>query len=152
MVGIVLPAGKPHTGIEEVKILRKPDDEIVNNSAAMQDDDDIQLSVAANEVWYFKLFNLFRSSFGAAIKFGWSVPAGTTMLWVAPRHLGETALTEGQLDIETGSGFTEILVHHGIIKVGETAGTVKLQWAQQTAEDYDTKLYENTHMICWRVV
>jgi len=142
------------SGYKEIKVIRKSADETVNNSAAMQNDDELVLPVVASEVWYFELFVLFRSSTGADIKFGFSVPSGATMKWHSQAlwygvGVGSTPGTPNEATdsyARGGAGATTTtgFMIWGIIVVSTTAGNVNLQWAQNTAESSDTKVLANS--------
>lgn len=128
-------------------------DEMVNNSATLQDDDELALPVAADEVWSFELILFFKSSATADLKIGWSVPAGASMLWQELDALSVAALIEsGTLLVDgLGASTTAITVIRGVIVVGSAGGFVQLQWAQNSAEVSDTVIEANSHLIGTRL-
>jgi len=136
----------------DVQIVLKAADETVTNSATVQSDDHLLFTAAANAK-YLVEFKLFLSqnanSTAADFKFGFALPASAS--WSGGDSLpdltvGTTAVGDGNwtallaasaavracgLDGNTGNitglSFTVLIVTAG------TAGTVTLQWAQNTA-------------------
>lgn len=124
-------------------LVRKTSDEVVNNSTALQNDDELLLPVGANELWYFMLLLKYNTSEVAGLKIGWSVPTGTTMLWGIIGTNAEQTET-GSLVIR-GVGADRIYAKiHGLIVAGTTAGNIQNQWAQAVAEESDTKVLTNS--------
>lgn len=142
-----------HTGITEVEILRKTSEEIVNNSSTLQDDDDIQLTVSADEIWYWMLYLRVNSASNADIKFKWDI-ANADIYWNSPTGIG----------VEKTEDTTEVLATTGVNQSGQYFGTamnymdgstdttMKLQWAQNTARVSDTKVLADTYLTAWRVL
>src|SRR5690606_26427777 len=58
----------------------KTEDETVNNSATLQDDDDLSFAIGANEVWAVEIYVQVNSSSSADFKYALSVPSGATLL------------------------------------------------------------------------
>lgn len=138
------------------KVVRKTADETVNNSVTLQNDDELLLAMAANEIWEFRLYLIVDSSAVADFKIGWAVPAGCTLKWAANQF--DTTLNNvvrmAQVESETqgiGSpGVTRhdlIAVVHGLAINGANAGNLQLQWAQNTAEASNTVLKANSCLI-----
>lgn len=121
-------------------------DEIVNNSTTFQNDDALTFAVLANENWSGLLLLRFNSSTVADLKWQFSVPAGCS---VAGRGIGDLSSPSNETDL-TGlqtlatGGSDQLLVYVIHIRVGATAGTVVVQWAQNTAEVSDTKMLEGS--------
>lgn len=136
----------------DVQIVLKAADETVTNSATVQSDDHLLFTAAANAKYLveFKLFvSQNANAVGADFKFGFSLPAsaswsggdGLPDLTVGATAAGDgnwTALlsasaaaracgVDGNAGNITGLSFSVLIVTAG------TAGTVTLQWAQNTA-------------------
>lgn len=148
-------------------LARKSVDETVNNSAALQNDDHLFFSVAANEVWFVQAWLVIDSGATPDIKFGWTLPAAATMRWgfiggdqatgtVPGWHwsagVGTVLATTGTLT-QAGSGAGSAIgtAFAGIAAIGGTAGTVQLQWAQNTANVSDTKVLMNSALVGCRL-
>lgn len=118
----------------------KPSDQVVTNSDVLQDDDDLHFDVEANVTYFFTMTLIALQETGASNDFllGWTVPAGTTMLWKSfPRGEAEPAHTESDTDMNLYGDPATIEQYRGYVFVGGTPGTVQLQWAQNGAEDFD---------------
>ena len=138
-------------GIRAVKTA----DEVVNNSVVLQDDDDLEFAVGANERWAFMIV-LDKDVLAASdFKYGFSTPAGTTGgHWTIERrnNIGSTVTDIGATAIiltawaDVGWG----MLIHGSIETAN-AGTVTFQWAQNAAVAEDTKVNEHSYLIAWRL-
>lgn len=118
--------------------VRKPSDETVINSAALQDDDHLFLSVAANAVYELRLRLYINADSAGDFKCGWSVPAGTTMRWTAVDvRVGTTdgRLTESDVMplVTTGPTTPQSQTIEGSVVTSSSAGTLRLRWAQNGA-------------------
>jgi hypothetical protein len=130
----------------------KTADETVNNSETLQDDDHLQLTVLANEVWGFHLVIHSDSHSSADIRLGWTVPSGCTINWHGlDQHAN--ALNESGTDLISGGGLGTVRQdsYGGTIIVAGTGGTVKVQWAQNSAMANDAKLLKGCFMIAWKL-
>jgi hypothetical protein len=150
-------------------IVRKLADETVNNSAVLQDDDHLLLPVVANARYIFEIQLLLSSPNGTADwKFGWTFPTGTTMFWGAQVvGTGSTTLVQFGAAFDSqapttlwdqatvaaigGAAITGGFHARGVIRAGGTAGNVKLQWAQNTANASDSKLLADSVLIAHRI-
>jgi hypothetical protein len=140
--------------------IRKPADEIVNNSAVYQNDNDFFFSVAANEVWAFQLGMRVTSNTTADIKFQWTVPSGMTGRWWGLYQNGDGTLVVSAktADLITSpftipwGGVSEGFINwSGTAVNSSTAGTLQLQWAQGTATVVDTKIMQDSFLQAQRV-
>lgn len=133
----------------------KTADETVNNSSTVQDDDHLSFAIGANEMWFFDLFLKVNSpSVNSDLKLAFSLPAGGSVIYhynsgyggVAvggtPNALVSTGLSVGGLAGDWGLGLL------GWITNGSTAGTGKLQWAQNTPTAENTVLKKGS---IWRL-
>ncbi len=150
-------------------VVRKTADETVNNSNTLQNDDELIITVPANQILEFESFVIFSGS-GAScdIKFKWNVSTGITMwwnslyggtgtptldgLWGMDVAVATTAANIAQLLAETDTitrgchavGERQAIVMKGIIMGGTADGTATLQWAQNTALAADTVVHANS--------
>ncbi len=122
---------------------RKSSDESVASSTTLQDDNDLALTVAASEVWEFRLHIIYTAAAAADIKFAWTFPTGGVM---AASGVGlsstdvfshypyyfttspTSALTYGGADATIRDFSVE-----GTFTNSTTPGTLQLQWAQQAS-------------------
>lgn len=141
-----------HAGLTWV---RKTADETVSNSTTLQNDDHLLLAVAANEIWEIILVmrNLSKTAPDSAdLKYAWTVPAAGAIkgqkidLLNAEEYDATAALT-----ITSTAGNDEVHIRYFIYIGGGNAGNVQLQWAQNTARVFDSKVYANSFLICYQL-
>lgn len=124
---------------------RKTANETVNNSAVLQNDDELSWAVVASGVYRLELHLIYDTGTTPDLKIGWTFPAGLTMVWggIYADTAGAVALVSGNIQTTAqsigGAGAAAIRGAHfwGIVTVS-TAGTLQLQWAQDTANATDT--------------
>lgn len=144
------------TGVTKVEAIRKATTETVNNSTALQDDNELTIAIAANETIYFDMTIAFNSSTVADFKLDIAGPAGVAGQWIYVT--GSANSTDSPWNPLGGSGAPvnglgtdKSIIVRGIARNGATAGNVRLQWAQNTAEVSDTKVLADSFVIVWRV-
>jgi hypothetical protein len=145
--------------ITEYRLLQliKTADEIVNNSAVLQDDDHLTLYMGANETWLIELKLFYESSTTADLQIAFSVPTDATL---KGRMVGSELAAGTYTDdftnarIYNGAGATveSMVTGNFIYRGGANAGYLTLQWAQNTAEASDTKVLAGSMMILRRIV
>lgn len=139
-------------------IVRKTVDESVASSITFQNDDALLMALAANEVWKTEL-NLYVTGNGTAdFKMCYTFPAGCSVIYYtstinasAGFTVWQDAATSGTLILtadllNTGSSY---IVLHALVINGGTAGTLQLQWAQNTSNATPTIVKANSTL--WAV-
>jgi hypothetical protein len=143
------------------EIIRKASAETVNNSTTLINDADLKVRLDANET--VSALASIRYSSGATpdIKFTFTVPAGASIMWSGTNGgRWNTSGTWVAMDHIISSGTTLALfgsggqrwVHFWVDVInGATPGNLQLQWAQQTADASDTKVYDRSTLMVWRL-
>ncbi len=127
-----------------MSLIVKSADESVTNSTTLQDDDELFFPVGANEKWQFEGVLLVSSDSSADFKLTFIGPTGAVgSFGVEAGNAGGTSTkfasggTLGSsVTVSTVSGTgtpTTVIRYWGGISNGGTAGSLKLQWAQNTA-------------------
>jgi hypothetical protein len=138
----------------------KPIDETVNASVTMQDDDDLQWPMSvAGATYRFECRLSYASSTTADLKLQWSVPAGAGMAYqamglstaLAYQNLSSVAATNVITFGGNGTGTALCAWLNGIVTVGGTTGTMKLQWAQNTSDATNTRMLAASYGTLWRL-
>lgn len=146
--------------LPDVIVVRKSATETVNNSAVIQNDDELFALLAANAVYVMELTVITESAANADIQFGWGYPVNATVAWgggiVAADGITsavkdnltrtDTVACEGQ-----GAADLRTFKFFGTINVGNTAGTLQLKWAQGTAQASDTKVHADSSLILRKI-
>ncbi len=143
--------------------VRKTADETVTSSAALQDDDHLVISVAANEVWRVELVAFYEGVDAEDIAFGWSFPAGAAGTWGG--HGLALAATSNTSDLlakatplasplNAGGGGAGVIVMASfflLLRVSSTGGTLRLQWAQRVSGGTGSILKADSYIYAVRV-
>lgn len=140
--------------IHLTQVIRKTADETVNNSTALQNDDELLLPILANEIWEFEVLIIAESSAAADIKTAITVPAGATLKSIGiGRDQANATITASSTAAWTAENINGIItILKGIVINGANAGNVTLQWAQQAAEVSDTKVLTNSCILAHRLI
>lgn len=127
--------------------------ETVNNTATLQNDDDLFLTVAASTRYDFELFIVYNSGTTPDLKLGWTLPTGATNRymyqffdgtnWVAAA--GGTAVPTAGVALG-GFGADLPARFKGTLNISTTAGTMQIQWAQNTANASNTSILSGSEL------
>jgi hypothetical protein len=133
------------------------------STTTLADDPDLQLPVLANAIYEYHGQCRYDGDAAADIKVAHVGPSGATMSY---HNVAQTVTAAAQTDIQTqaamnittaysfgcrGAGSLFVLDFHGILVIGGTAGTFKLQFAQNTSSGTATNLFANSFMRLTRV-
>lgn len=142
--------------IRSTKWIYKAADEIINGSAALQDDDHLTTSLAASAKYAIRLV-LFVSAANATpgIEFRFNGSVGSSSIrYAVMTDGGAPVLMSSFGGATTGAisltATTHVVVIDGTIETS-TAGTFTLQWAQSVGHASDTKVLENSYMQLMRL-
>jgi hypothetical protein len=137
-------------------IARKTANESVTSSTALQDDDHLFFTIAANEVWLLEYRILGVTPAAADYSLAFSVPTGcTTYRGASTWTQGGTLINYSQTDT-TGGADRLPVSYDGIDADGDyiiipvaavnggTGGTFMLRWAQQTSNATPTTFRTNS--------
>lgn len=144
----------------------KAADETVNNSATLQNDDDLHFAIGKDEIGYTEtwefvgiVFVTTASSGTPDIKVAFTVPVGSTLLWFGQGW--NSAISAITSTVQTSSGSSQVLgvsntgnlpiVVRGIVTTVDISGTLQLQWAQNTATAENTKVIAGSYLKATRI-
>lgn len=118
---------------------------------------DLVVDVEANAMYLGELVLYYNAHATPDIKFGLTVPSGTTGTWGGTGYdFTSTLLAFGPLNITTALGFGGMGATDkpAILKVslttGSTAGEVRVQFAQSTSDGNNSTLLAGSSMKFWR--
>ena len=145
-------------------IVRKPSDETISSNAVLQDDNDLLMSVGASEVWQFSFNIIYSSNVTADLKFAFTQPAagkisgsgvafGPTLATIMTNINGDTGSPTAN-NILGGAAVATPIFHtfNGIWTGGGTAGTLRLQWAQNASDAGNTTVHANSTLWAVKLV
>ncbi|MBA7625507.1 hypothetical protein ES703_32937 [subsurface metagenome] len=142
------------TGLHGLTKLIKPDDQIVNNSEILVNDEDLLLPVGANDIWFLWVqLRHISATATPSLDYAFTVPGGGAIeisaFWhVASRDLPADGTNERDTDCQNTEQITNF---YGLYIGGGNAGNLQLQWAQHTATVENTIMKENAYMVCLRL-
>ena len=149
-----------YSGASREAFVRKTADETVNNSIALQNDDDLKFAVAAGETWEFEVVALVTSAAAAGLTFDFAIPAASTFgrkqyeLWddTTIRAQGSDALEDDSVYAGAVAALaSDELIIRGVFVNGVNAGTVQLRWAQTVADASNTQFLIGSYLKARRL-
>jgi len=144
-----------------ISIVKKPSNQVVNNSTTLQDDTALSLQLGPSETVYFEAAIRYYGDSGADIKFAFVGPTGTSIRWDNANSIyittgdvvtvSNSEITEGATRSFGAVSGTRNLYVRGYATTSTTPGLLQLQWAQNAAVAADTvvaaqsvlKIYRN---------
>lgn len=145
--GAKLRASVFNSAVTELRpiVARKTATETVNNSSAIQNDDELFIALEASTLYYIEVDVIWTSGATPDFKFDFSCPSGLTgsynviALAGAATFFGNVAWT-GSASTLDGDGTTK---HHRIYgpALTSSAGTMQFRWAQGTTNLSDTQVF-----------
>lgn len=112
----------------------KTADETVTSSTTLQNDDHLFVSVAANTTYLLELDFVFSANASGDLKTTFTVPSGTTGSLNMTSDAGtSTGVSMTSTAVWDGTGADEQARIFGRVVTSSTAGTVRLQWAQNAS-------------------
>ena len=134
-------------------IVRKTVDESVVSNTTLQNDDVLLMSLGATETWMFQCNVIFSSSTTADFKVAFTIPASATIAATAMWNNATASTANIRSWTSSGAandlqalGITELLFLpiYGIVTTAGTAGSLTLQWAQNTTDATNTTVRANS--------
>ena len=137
--------------------------ESVTSSTALQNDDDLFLSVDANAQYFVSCMVYCDGASTGDIKINFTGPASATFTGVVNglALTGASGTDDQVASIELasaksfglagGAGVPRPLQVTGTLITAGTAGTFRLQWAQDTSDATATRVLPNSHLVLHRI-
>jgi hypothetical protein len=162
VTGNVPSAAEVNSWFVNVLFAQKPGDETISSNATLQDDNDLFVSVEANAKYHTIVSIRELSQPAAGFKTGWTGPAGYGFSGEARGPSGTAASLADTIGAEVGTGahgiqfggiatFNLPILFQGILTTAGTAGTFRLQWAQNTSNASGTTVKGGGFMLLRRV-
>ena len=133
-----------------IKRVYKASDEIVNNSATLQNDDELSFSIAANEKWMGYIgIQMTQANAAADFKATLTAPVGA-VIWIGIAGEDQSTSTGPGVPMTT-TGSEQSQSMHFSVSNGVNAGTLQFQWSQRTATAADTTVKAGSFLVAFRV-
>jgi len=154
--------------LTSTKTLRAPSDVSVISTTVMANVTGLALPLLANEVWALDMVLITETDTTADIKFGWTYPTGCTMRWGnrgdAADNAGDDPLGAGMSTTHNWDGpitWTPAFSGHStddvprslyaLVTNGVNAGTLQLQFSQNSSVATNTYVREQSFIIATKV-
>lgn len=160
--GQVLTASDVNTWFVPIAAV-KTANESVTSSTTLQNDDDLFISVAANSTYMVLCIIYCDGASTGDIKINFTAPAGATLTGVVhglilsaaganDDQIANIELTGSKsFGLQGGAGVQRPLSMQGTLVIGGTAGTFRLQWAQDTSDVTATRVMAGSHLVLFRI-
>lgn len=127
--------------------------ETVNNSTALQDDDDLTFSLPANSAWAIEMALFYSSSAAAGLDVSFTCPLNAFMYLNRTDTQAIVAdcgniITSAGLGVSTANNTS--VKYYGLVNV-QDAGDLTLQWAQNAADPTNTVLRRGSYLKLTRL-
>ena len=134
----------------------KAADETVASSDTLQDDDELTFTPSINKVYSYIIMLWVDSNTTPDFKWALSLPTGAAAEWgtgggIIFRSGTSTTVDDGTTPLSSaisGTG-TRSFGNFGKLIMGTTAGSVTLQWAQDTSDTHPTKILQGSTILVW---
>ncbi len=143
-------AGVKWATVSGATVAVKPSDETVNDSATLQNDDDLFFAVSANEVWTATFYLYHSSGTTPDIKYAVTVPTNAVGYYLTSFHTDRVEHDDSPSKIAVLISAVLTIMHFLII-VGDTGGNAQLQFAQNSQNASDTKLLTGSCLVAHKV-
>lgn len=154
-------AGEVNDWFVNVKYARTLATQSVPSSTTLQDDDYMFLSVSANAEYHVECLVNYGGPPAADLKLLFATPAGATFVGMGQTLVGAATGQSDNQNLPYGGNASEVWgttgagqqfgTVTGILVVGGTAGTFKIQWAQNTSNVTPTQVFGNSYLLLRRV-
>lgn len=124
----------------------KAEDDSITSDNTLSDDDELFIPVEVNGIYIVRFGLLIDSNTTADFQYKLTVPANAT-----------GGFRSGITNVSFGSAITDagdtdgVFGGDGILVVGDTAGNLTLQWAQETSDTGATVLKKGSYLSAQRV-
>ena len=150
------PTSMVSTGVQFV---RKSADEVVTSSTALQADDHLTVSIPANQTYEFDIvmYVTTNNATNGGMQFTVVSPAGSTVFLSSSKtstaNVGEGIITASGATDNISSLTTTLnkVILKGYVANAGTAGSVTVQWAQQSSSANETRVKVGSYLKATRV-
>jgi hypothetical protein len=135
------------------RIARQTADVTKNNSTTLADLTGLSFAIGASETWGFVAMLHGTSGTTPIAKFGVTVPASATgRIAAMPSYLTVCSAALSGTVAPYTHNFAEGLLVYGSVVNSTTAGTVQVQFAQNTAEASNSVMYAGGILLAFRLI
>lgn len=147
-------------GFAPIMARKTVDEDAPTSSAAVQDDDELFISVKANSIYFVQALILYTAASNTPdLRVNWSGPSGSTIKrteWGVPStnttaadSIDTTTATTGDNGRGAGTAEKTLLIHLEI-STGGTAGTLKFRFGQVTSSADKVTCKAGSRIMAWK--
>lgn len=150
-VSLTAGVGGGPSGLVNQQTIIKTVTETISATATLQDDDELTFAIGANEAWAFRFVVQGNSATQPDFQFAVTAPSGASCTVGVVD--GEGAVAVGNLGcgvtsgVIVGNGTNDVYEVAGSVTNGPTAGSVTLQWAQNSPNAANTVVYAGSYVV-----
>jgi hypothetical protein len=134
----------------------KATNEVVNNSIALQDDNELSFAIGPNETWTYRYVVQANSGTAPDLRFAVAAPVGATCNVSYSDPEGASSIANVGCGVAMtaipGNGAPDLYEITGSVINGSTPGNVTLQWAQNSLSATDTIVHAGSFLYAVRSV
>ena len=145
------------SSVKETVIIKKLSDETINNSAALQDDNELVVYLVANEYYAFEVNMLldvntggFKAEINGPAKNFLGYGGMGAMLTSVMASYYDSNYNLEVVALAPGGPVQGFAVMKGVIRL-TTAGNLIVRWAQNVAVANNSILKAGSYMMVWRI-
>jgi hypothetical protein len=141
-------ASTPFVDTAEALAVRKSANESVTSSTALQNDDQLKLTLLANKTYIVEgIIVVSSTNVNPDIKIAFTSPTGSAMTIGYTNDQNEAVLTSGAASsvIQVPNGTTSIFIR-GTVKTLSTGGDLQLRWAQNASNANATTVLQGSFL------
>ncbi|MDP4199651.1 MAG: hypothetical protein Q8922_03510 [Bacteroidota bacterium] len=143
---IVLSSTTVSTSSTGLIFAKKPADESVRSSTTLQNDNDLQLPISANDSMIVEGYIHYHNTGSGSLRMAFTIPTGASMdiaIYtddvIQPPPETWTLTAGGASTGDMGMNGTDVPIHfYGMVISGANAGTIQIQWAQGVSSSTPT--------------
>lgn len=126
----------------------KPADTNRNTTTTFANDPDLTLAVAANKMYKYELYLNITAGATPQMKVQLTSPSGASLKAGTFRWNGTVNAPTGATHTTGGiTGTDTYYVQEGIVRVGATAGSLTLQWAQSVSNGTNITIHQGSFLL-----
>ena len=144
---------------QQIQLVYKSSDETINNSATLQNDNDLFTSAEPDSFYDFRLWLIINSGTTPNWKMDWTVPTGAALTWSIQEGVPANLFAvlrgpyiAGASAAINGAGADQIVIVEGLLTTASTGGVLQLRWAQNTANASNTSVKTGSRLRLWKLV
>lgn len=149
----------------ELLFVRKTADKSITSSTALENDDHLLLSVAANSTYIVDLMVFVDGATTGDFRCGFDEPTGATFTWGQLALINTATAASGSMIVSAfnegsvsggptgtaGAGTKMGYRIRGLLRTAGTAGTLQMKWAQGTSDPTATTVFTDSFMTAQKV-